>query len=132
MEEINYAGIIEEWRKSVLDKINISKKKAEENKSDIKKVIKYEAFIRGMLRSVDVFDDIFKNQPKASEECDLYLNTWDSKIIDEAEFNEDKADNYELGSKEYFQLSGYATGLRTSLSLFSLQEKKYIRKLEKS
>lgn len=59
---------------------------------------------------------------------DEMLNNWYDKVIAMADTYRDRADNYELGSKEYYKCKRFADGLYMSLSMLSLEERKAKRK----
>lgn len=59
---------------------------------------------------------------------DEMLNNWYDKVIAMADTYRDRADNYELGSKEYYKYKSFADGLYMSLSMLSLEERKAKRK----
>ena len=59
---------------------------------------------------------------------DEILNNWHDKVIEKADKYHEQADNYELGSKEYYKYKSFAAGLYMSLSMLSLAERKAKRK----
>lgn len=60
---------------------------------------------------------------------DEMLNRWHDKVIEKADKYREQADNYELGSKEYYKYKSFADGLYMSLSMLSLEERKAKRKI---
>lgn len=60
---------------------------------------------------------------------DEMLNNWYDKVIEMADKYREQADNYELGSKEYYKYKRFADGLYMSLSMLSLEERKAKRKI---
>lgn len=59
---------------------------------------------------------------------DEMLNRWHDKVIEKADKYREQADNYALGSKEYYKYKSFADGLYMSLSMLSLEERKAKRK----
>ena len=58
------------------------------------------------------------------------LNKWHDKVIEEADKYNEKADECELGSKDYYKFKNYSNGLYMALSMLSLEERKAKRKLK--
>lgn len=61
---------------------------------------------------------------------DEILNVWHDKVIEKAEKYQEKADDCELGSKEYYKYRNYANGLYDALAMLSLEERKAKKKLK--
>lgn len=59
---------------------------------------------------------------------DEMLNNWYDKVIAMAYEYRERADNYELGSKEYYIYKRFADGLYMSLSMLSLEKRRAKRK----
>jgi len=59
---------------------------------------------------------------------DEILNVWHDKVIEKAEKYQEKANDCELGSKEYYKYRNYANGLYDALAMLSLEERKAKRK----
>ena len=60
---------------------------------------------------------------------DEILNIWHDKVIDKADKYREKADNSELGSKDYYKFKNFSDGLYMALSMLALEEKKAKNKL---
>lgn len=61
---------------------------------------------------------------------DEVLNTWHDKVVEKADKYKEKADNCELGSKDYYKFKNYSDGLYMALSMLALEENKAKRKLK--
>lgn len=62
---------------------------------------------------------------------DEMLNRWHGKVIEKADQYREQAENYALGSKEYYKYKSFADGLYASLSMLSLEERKTKKKHKK-
>lgn len=60
---------------------------------------------------------------------DEILNIWHDKVIDKADKYIEKANNSELGSKDYYKFKNFSDGLYMALSMLALEEKKAKNKL---
>lgn len=58
------------------------------------------------------------------------LDKWHDKVIEKADKYNKKAEEYELGSKDYYKLKNYSNGLYMALSMLSLEERKAKKKLK--
>ena len=61
---------------------------------------------------------------------DEVLDKWYDKVIEKADTYNEKADECELGSKDYYKFKNYSNGLYMALSMLSLEERKAKRKLK--
>ena len=52
------------------------------------------------------------------------LDVWQDKVIAKADKSFEKANEFELGTKEYFKYKSYGEGLYMALSMLALEEKK--------
>ena len=61
---------------------------------------------------------------------DEVLDKWHDKVIEKADKYNEKADECELGSKDYYKFKMYSDGLYMAVSMLSLEERKAKRKLK--
>ena len=59
-----------------------------------------------------------------SIDYDELLNKWHDKVIEKADKFSDKADNCEIGSRDYLIYKNYSDGLYMALAMLSREEQK--------
>lgn len=70
-----------------------------------------------------------KNTKKQNIDYDEMLDKWHDKVIEKADKYQNKADEYEFGSIDYFKYRSYSDALYMALSMLTLEERKAKRKL---
>ena len=52
------------------------------------------------------------------------LDVWQDKVITKADKSFEKANEFKIGTKEYFKYKSYGEGLYMALSMLALEDKK--------
>lgn len=74
--------------------------------------------------------DNFEEEKNKDIDYDNLLDVWHEKVVKKADEYQDKADEHEFGSANYFKYKSYSDALYMALSMLALDEKKARRNLK--
>lgn len=74
--------------------------------------------------------DNFQEIKATNIDYDNLLDEWHEQVVEKADRYQDRADDCEFGSSNYFKFKSYSDGLYMALSMLSLEERKSKRKLK--
>lgn len=121
LKELNeeyYLLVIDNTKNKVLEKANMYMNKAKDYSLWSANYCKNIYYSNGLIDALQLLE----SEEKLN--YDSMLDNWHTKVIEKADKYRDKADDYELGSQEYYSNKNYSDGLYMALSILSFEEKK--------